>query len=490
MMPEDVEKAHSSPTLGSPSQLHLDKSASNSSSEDSDLAKPDPVPQSRCQRWIASLKNVESRGIEPIPIENREPITSSTVLHMLLMWFSMTLATNNIIVGSMGTLVLGLSFKDAALCAIVARYFMGYFPSKVCIILNLFTNIGYSMVNSVVGGQILSVVSGGHLSVIVGIIIIAVSSWAMALFGMKIFQLYERVAWLPQLLVICVMVGSAGPNIDFNIQTPMSTEQLIAKRLTFFSLALSIALAWAPLAADYYVYLPPQMKSSRIFLATVIAATTAMSIVLLMGIGLGTVIASSAHFAAKYGSSPGGVLMTAYDGLGGFGKFCAVINVLALVANNTPGAYSMGMNFQMIGGVFGKVPRPVFTTLATVIYAACAMGGRDQLYQIFKSFLPLIGYWVMMFVVIVFEEHMIFRRRRGYDWCQWNCRDKLPLGIAAGVAFLIGWAGAIVGMSQAYYIGPIAQMAAEADLGLWLGAGFTGIFFPPLRALELKFIGR
>lgn len=69
---------------------------------------------------------------------------------------------------------------------------MGYYPSKVCIILNLFTNIGYSMVNSVVGGQILSVVSGGYLSVLVGIIIVAVSSWVMALFGMKIFQLYER----------------------------------------------------------------------------------------------------------------------------------------------------------------------------------------------------------------------------------------------------------------------------------------------------------
>jgi purine-cytosine permease-like protein len=75
---------------------------------------------------------------------------------------------------------------------IVARYFMGYYPSKVCIILNLFTNLGYSMVNSVVGGQILSVVSGGHLSVIVGIVIVAVTSWAMASFGMRIFQLYER----------------------------------------------------------------------------------------------------------------------------------------------------------------------------------------------------------------------------------------------------------------------------------------------------------
>jgi hypothetical protein len=30
--------------------------------------------------------------------------------------------------------------------------------------------------------------------------------------------------------------------------------------------------------------------------------------------------------------------------------------------------------------MFGKVPRPIFTTLATVIYAACAMGGRDRLY--------------------------------------------------------------------------------------------------------------
>lgn len=242
------------------------------------------------------------------------------------------------------------------------------------------------------------------------------------------------------------MVGSAGPHFDLTFQTPMSTENAIAKRITFFSLGLSIALAWAPLAADYFVYYPPQVKSSRTFLVTVFGATLGMSIVLLMGVGLGTVIASSPQYASQYGNSPGGVLMTAYDGLGGFGKFCAVINVLALVANNTPGAYSMGMNLQMVGGVFGKVPRPVFTTLATLIYGACAMGGRNRLYEIFKSFLPLIGYWVMIFVVIVLEEDILIRRNKGYDWSHWNCRDKLPLGVAAGVAFLIGWAGAIVGM--------------------------------------------
>jgi len=242
------------------------------------------------------------------------------------------------------------------------------------------------------------------------------------------------------------MVGSAGPHFNFDGVTAGTTQHVNAKRLTFFSLALSIALAWAPLAADYYVYYPPHIKSWRTFLVTVFGAVQAMSICLLMGIGLGSMIASSAYYADKYGSSPGGVLMTAYDSLGGFGKFCAVINVLALVANNTPGAYSMGMNFQMLGGVFGKVPRPISTTLATVIYAACAMGGRDSLYDVFKGFLPLIGYWVVIFFVIVLEEDIIFRRTKGYDWSAWNRRDKLPMGIAAAISFLVGWAGAVVGM--------------------------------------------
>jgi purine-cytosine permease-like protein len=69
---------------------------------------------------------------------------------------------------------------------------MGYYPSKVCCLLNVLTNLGYCMVNCVVGGQILSKVSGGHLSVLVGIVIVAFTSWTMAMFGMRIFQIYER----------------------------------------------------------------------------------------------------------------------------------------------------------------------------------------------------------------------------------------------------------------------------------------------------------
>lgn len=112
MTPEDVEKV--SPSLHSLSPFEFEETPFSEIK--------DPVlnikPRSRWDRVKASFKSAETRGIEPVPLEERQPVTSSTSLHMLLMWFSMSLATNNIIVGSMGTLVLGLSFKDAAFCAV------------------------------------------------------------------------------------------------------------------------------------------------------------------------------------------------------------------------------------------------------------------------------------------------------------------------------------------------------------------------------------
>jgi purine-cytosine permease-like protein len=46
---------------------------------------------------------------------------------------------------------------------------MGWWPSKLIVLLNLIVLLGYSMIDCVVGGQILSAVSPhGNMSVIVG----------------------------------------------------------------------------------------------------------------------------------------------------------------------------------------------------------------------------------------------------------------------------------------------------------------------------------
>ena len=69
---------------------------------------------------------------------------------------------------------------------------MGYWPSKLVAVLNIILMIGYAIICCIIGGQILSAVSGGSMSVVVGIVILALFTWLIASFGMTPFHIYER----------------------------------------------------------------------------------------------------------------------------------------------------------------------------------------------------------------------------------------------------------------------------------------------------------
>lgn len=156
-----------------------------------------------------------------------------------------------------------------------------------------------------------------------------------------------------------------------------------------------------------------------------------------------------------------------------------------------PSLYAAALDFQVLEKVWKAIPRYFWITVAA-IYLICAVAGRDQLFLIFQNFLALMGYWLAIFITIVFEEHMIFRRNKGFDWAAYEDKSKLPLGIAALISFLVGWVGPILGMYQVWWTGPVASKVgnAGADLGIWLGIVITAVVFPPLRFVELKQIGR
>lgn len=69
---------------------------------------------------------------------------------------------------------------------------MGYWPSKLPALLNLVLMAGYAVLDAIIGGQIISAVSGGSVSIVVGIIIVSILAWLIAVFGMALFQRYER----------------------------------------------------------------------------------------------------------------------------------------------------------------------------------------------------------------------------------------------------------------------------------------------------------
>jgi purine-cytosine permease-like protein len=81
-----------------------------------------------------------------------------------------------------------------------------------------------------------------------------------------------------------------------------------------------------------------------------------------------------------------------------------------------------------------------------------------------------------------------------YDLTNYDQPYKLPPGIAAIFAFCCGIAGMVIGMSQVWFVGPIALKAGKApfggDVGFELGFAFAFITHSIGRRFELKYFGR
>jgi NCS1 nucleoside transporter family len=376
---------------------------------------------------------------------------------------------------------------------------MGWWPSKLIVILNIIVLLGYSLLDCVVGGQILSAVSpNGSMSVVVGIIIVAVITWAVTTFGISVFHYYERFAFIPQIIVFCILFGISAKHYDLTTPSAGDPRTVAGDRLSFFSICLSAAITYGGLGADYFVYWPTTTSRLSVFAATLFGLSVSFTLALVLGIGLGSGITSYQPYSNAWtnsqgGSGSGALLVAGFEPLHDFGKFCAVIAALGVIANTIPPTYSSGVDFQILGRYAAKVPRVIWNTIGVIIYTVCALAGRNHLAVIFTNFLALMGYWVAIWFAIILEEYLIFRRSaKAYNWAAWDDRGKLPLGIAALVAFLVGYGGSVISMAQVWYIGPIARLIGEygGDAGNYVGFSCAALVYPPLRWLELKKFGR
>ena len=213
---------------------------------------------------------------------------------------------------------------------------MGWWPSKVVVILNIIVLLGYALIDCVVAGQILSAVSSNNMSVVVGIIVVAVITWGITTFGYQIFHYYERYAWAPQLVVLCILAGVAGPNFNISSQSEGDATTVAASRLSFFGLNLAAAITYAGGAADYFVYYPENTPRWKLFTVTMLGLTTSFTFAFVLGIGLASGMATNNSWETAYGVSQGALIVEGYKPLGGFGGFCGVIVALGLVANLIP----------------------------------------------------------------------------------------------------------------------------------------------------------
>ncbi|KAI5459018.1 permease for cytosine/purines, uracil, thiamine, allantoin-domain-containing protein [Mariannaea sp. PMI_226] len=471
------------------------------------------------EAWLDKVCGVETQGIDRIPEEKKQP---PSTWNIFLMWWSLNVHVGVLPLGLLGP-EFGLSLRQSIASAVIgiilgamttaytgtlgpklgmrqiatSRYSFGFWGAKLCSVLNIVVGGGFGVVNYVVVGQILSAVSDYKLSITVGIIIIAVISYIVSIFGFKLIHTFEKYSWIYTFILLSVLIGQAAPHVELDHKGSDGNSGLLyaGSFLTIVAINFSNASGWCSIASDYYCNFPASTPAWKTYLLTFwgIVIPTTFSVTIGSCIGNAAVTAAYPPYADAYDEHGlGGLIRAIYHPVG-WSKFCLVLLTFSVLGNNIAINYSSGLSLQLLGHYFHAVPRFIWSLAFAIVVAVLAIAGQQNLSNVVEDFVSLLGYWTVSFTVILLIEDRVFRRRDGYELTSWDQPNKLPLGIAATTALLAGYlAGGVTGMSQTWYIGPIAAKfgGGGGDVGIYLSGVITAVWYSTARYVEKKYSGR
>jgi len=376
----------------------------------------------------------------------------------------------------------------------ISRYSFGWWPSKIIAALNVVEQLGWSSVGSITGGLALSVVSDGRVSLVVGVIIVAVLGLIFSFIGLRGVLWYESWAWAIFFVIFIIMYGEVAHLADVKTPSALAGQSLSGTLLTLLGVVYGSSASWSSIVSDYYVHYPVNTSKTKVFLLTTMGITLPTCVGMVMGCCVGSTMGVSTEWANAYHSGLGYLIQTMLYPLG-FAKFLLVVLVLSGIGINCIAIYSAALSIQLFARPLQIVPRAFWTIIIFVGIILLGVAGRNHLLAVLQNFLALLGYWNTAFFVIVFTEHYLFRKGNlaNYNLEVWNTQSKMPVGIAGLVAFLLGIVGCILGMVQTWYVGVIAAMIGHTggDIGNQLSFIFALVSFVPLRYWERRqFPGR
>lgn len=498
--------------------------------------------------WIYKLDawGVETRGIERVtPAERRQLAQQSKnyrlsqFVHVAGLWFAACGGLTSMLSFFLPTLLFGLNLRDALISGIIsmvigclvpaytstmgaksgcrqmvsARFLFGQWGVKFVALVCIVGGIGWLVVNCVVGGQVLAAVLGVDL--LVGIVVISILSLVIAVFGIRVLLKFQTILSVPITIAVvlfyvnvCKKIGYIEESNAMIRDAGYSPTTSRGNWLSFFTVGYSVTATWGSGAADYYILFPDDTPSIHVFLMTFLGIAIPTTFVAVVGTLAGTISYAYTpwHDAyAEYGI--GGIINAAFEPWGRFGQFVLVVLFFSLVCNNIMNTYSCAFEFQLIDAKLALVPRWIWALLVMVIYLVLSLVGKSEASAIILNFLPMLGYWVLMYISLLLEENLLFRFKRArklhhnefehdysslYNWDKWDSPHNITHGLAASAAFAAGVVGAVLGMNQVYYRGPLADKLGEygGDIGFWLAMAFSAVVYPPLRLWELKRFGR
>lgn len=447
-------------------------------------------------------QSIEVQGIERVPATARSHLQISD---NFTFWLSANTVLSTMMIGTLGVSVFRLGSWDSIGTIIlfnglgvlpvaffstlgsklglrqmtISRFSFGWIGASLMAIVNGMTCIGWSVVNVIVGGQLVQALSGNKIPGGCGILAITLLTTIVSLYGYRQVHRYERFAWIPMVLIFGAIAVINLPHATV-VPSRMTGLAYVAALLSFGSAIYGATAGWAPYAADYSVKQPETTRASSVFVLTFLGIWIPSVVLESLGVLLMSVPALSSK-------SGGELVATALSPLGASGKLLMLCLALSVVANNIPNDYSLALSIQVLGGVFQRIKRWIWTLFGSVVYAMIAIAASANFNETLEQFLLMIAYWLAPWAVILAIEHQL--RRGHYNVEDWNNPARLPIGWAAIAAMGLGLVGVYLGAAQTAFVGLIARQLNPpfgADIGFELGGLFAAIAYLVLRPIERR----
>ncbi|HEX6800823.1 MAG TPA: cytosine permease [Ktedonobacterales bacterium] len=374
----------------------------------------------------------------------------------------------------------------------LTRFAYGLQGSKLPAIFNMIACIGWSAVNAIIGASLIVAWSADQIPLWVALIFLAIITTAVSVFGYFIVHRYERYAWIPMAILFGILTILAAPHFNIgNIPATALADPLavFAGVATFGGAIFGYAVGWSSYASDYTRRQPKSTPANKVFWYAFAGVAVPCIVLETLGV-LITSVAGGVDLI--FGNAEPGTVMSHAIGTSAVASIVLVLLAFSTIANNVPNDYSFALSAQVLGI---KIQRWILTIAGAVIYILVALVLQQRFSVNLQGFLLLIAYWLGAYVAIVIIEH--FMRRGQYPAADYETASRLPVGIAAVAAMVIGLIVAALGVNQAGtigYVGPLSKALSDsfmaknlfgADIGFPLAVVVTGIVYFILRKWEL-----
>src|SRR5438128_5552998 len=281
---------------------------------------------------IPEEQGVETHGIERVSPETR---THVRIIDNFTMWLSANLVISTIGLGALAVPIFGLGFWDSVAVIIIfnalgvlpvaffstlgpklglrqmtiSRFAFGWVGGIIMALFNVAACIGWSAVNVIIGGQLVSALTNGAVPRWAGILVIAILTTLVSIYGYRYVHRYERYAWIPMAIIFTILLVVAAPHFKI-IPTPALGVAEIAGFFSFGGAVYGFATGWSSYAADYNVNQPEDTPVNRVFLLTFMGIVIPCIVLEIFGMALTT---------AYKGLGGGDLLAAAAKPLGSFG---------------------------------------------------------------------------------------------------------------------------------------------------------------------------